>query len=273
MTDFRSDRAFLGSVPRAYETYMVPMFFAPYAADLAARVRARNPARVLEVACGTGVATRAMASALGPGASIVATDLNQPMLDQAAATVPAGLVEWRPADAQSLPFPDACFDAVVCQFGVMFFPDKPRAFAEARRVLRTGGTFFFNSWDRLEDNVFAHAVTEGVATVFPEDPPRFLARTPHGYHEPARIRGHLAEAGFRAPPRIETVALRSRAESARNVAIAFCRGSPLREEIEARDLSKLEEAVAASERSVALRFGSGEVEGKMQAHVLEIARA
>ncbi len=267
-----SGAAFAGSVPKAYATYMVPMVFEPYAADLVERLRSRKPTRVLEVAAGTGVVTRLMASLLEDPVSIVATDLNQPMLDQAAAHGTSRPVEWRQADAMQLPFPDGTFDAVVCQFGVMFFPDRPLAFSEARRVLRPGGTFLFNTWDELTENELAHVVQEALAPLFPQDPPRFMERLPHGYYERGRIERDLAAGGFAAPPRVDTITLRSRARSAREAAIAFCQGTPLRDEIVARDASRLEEATAAAEAAIALRFGPGEVDGKMQAYVVAVER-
>jgi SAM-dependent methyltransferase len=265
-----SDRIFAGSVPKIYERYLVPLIFEPYAVDLVDRLKSRGPSRVLEVAAGTGVVTRALASELPETAAIVATDLNQGMLDQAAAVGTRRGVEWRTADAMRLPFPDGAFDAVVCQFSVMFFPDKPRAFSEALRVLGPGGVFIFNVWDRIEENEFADTVTTALASVFPADPPRFMARTPHGYFERVAIEEDLARGGFRKPPRIATVAKRSRAESPRVPAIAYCQGTPLRSEIEARDANRLEQATDAAAEAIARRFGSQVVEGKIQAHVVTI---
>src|SRR5712692_8864275 len=154
-----TDKVFAGSIPKAYETYLVPLLFEPYAADLVNRLASRSLTRVLEIAAGTGVVTRALASVLPERASIVATDLNQSMLDQASALGTKRPVEWRQADGMRLPFQDGTFDAVVCQFGVMFFPEKSKAFSEARRVLRSGGVFAFNVWDRIKENEFADAVT------------------------------------------------------------------------------------------------------------------
>jgi SAM-dependent methyltransferase len=211
-----------------------------------------------------------MAAALPQGAVIVATDLNQAMLDQASAVGARRPVEWRQADAMQLPFPDQTFDAVVCQFGVMFFPDKPKAFAEARRVLKPGGLFLFNVWDRIGENEFADAVTTALESVFPQDPPRFLARTPHGYHERRAIERDLAAGGFENAARIETVAARSRAASPRIPAIAYCQGTPLRSEIEARDAARLVEATEAGARAIERRFGAGAVDGKIQAHVVSV---
>jgi SAM-dependent methyltransferase len=255
-----------------YERYLVPLTFAPYAADLASRVAQRSPARVLEVAAGTGVVTRALASTLPEHAAIVATDLNQAMLDHAASLGAARPIEWRQADAQRLPFADAAFDAVVCQFGAMFFPDKAQAFAEARRVLRPGGVFLFSVWDRIEECEFEDTVTAALATVFPDDPPRFLARTPHGYYDKEAIARDLASGGFEAPPEIVTLAARSRADSPRIPAVAYCEGTILRNEIEARDPARLGEATDTVEHAIAQRFGAGAVDGKLQAHIITIER-
>ena len=272
MSSFGTDKVFAGSIPKFYETYLVPLLFEPYAADLANRLASRSLGRVLEVAAGTGVVTRALASVLPERVAIVATDLNQPMLDQASALGTKRPVEWRQADAMQLPFRDETFDAVICQFGVMFFPEKPKAFSEARRVLRPGGVFIFDVWDRLEENEFADTVTAALASLFPEDPPRFLARTPYAYHEHASIEQDLVSGGFIAPPEIITLAARSRAKSSQDPAIAFCQGTPLRNEIEGRDASRLGDATDVAAEAIARRFGRGNVDGKMQAHVVIIER-
>src|SRR4051812_14431129 len=169
MTRPDSDKVFAGSVPRLYDEYLVPLIFEPYAIDLSERVAARRPRRVLEIAAGTGVVTRRLASALSEGCEIVSTDLNPGMIERAREVGTVRPVQWQTADARQLPFDDGAFDAVVCQFGVMFFPDKAAAFAETRRVLRPGGAFLFNAWDRIEDNEFADVVTAALATVFPAD--------------------------------------------------------------------------------------------------------
>lgn len=270
MSTHGADKLFTGSIPELYDTYLVPLIFEPYAADLVSRLACRPLSRVLEIAAGTGVVTRAMASALPGSASIVATDLNQPMIARAAAIGTTRPVEWRQADALQLPFEDGTFDAVVCQFGVMFFPEKAKAFAEARRMLRPGGVFLFNVWDRIEENDFAHDVTTALTTVFPDDPPRFLARTPHGYYDHGSIARDLARGGFTARPRFETVAARSRTKSFEIPAIAYCQGTPLRNEIEARDASRLVEATNVAAAAIGERFGCGAVDGKIQAHVVSI---
>lgn len=267
-----SDKIFAGYIPKFYEDYMVPMLFAPYAVDVAARVAAREPKDVLEIAAGTGVVTRELASVLPTSAAITATDLNQPMLDHAASLGTKRPVTWRQADAMALPFDDESFDVVVCQFGVMFFPDKAKAYAEARRVLRRGGAFIFNTWDGLEENEFASTVNAALATLFANDPPRFMARVPHGYFDRATIARDVASGGFASTPEITTIAKRSRAKSAREVALAICQGTPVRNEIETRDAARLEEATDAAAAAIAKRFGAGAVEGKMQAHVVSVRR-
>ncbi|MES2908326.1 MAG: class I SAM-dependent methyltransferase [Pseudomonadota bacterium] len=266
------DKVFSGSIPALYESHLVPLIFEPYAADLKRRVGAMSASRILEVAAGTGVVTRALASIPNENMVIVATDLNQAMLDQAAAVGTARPVRWQQADAMALPFDDGEFDAVVCQFGVMFFPDKARAFAEARRVLKPGGVFLFNVWDGLPDNEFADTISTAMEAVFPDDPPRFLARAPYGYHDRLAIAQELAVAGFTKPPRIDTLTARSRAPSAREPATGYCQGSPLRSEIEARDASRLGEATDKAAAALAQRFGPGAVDGKIQALVVTIER-
>jgi SAM-dependent methyltransferase len=270
MSSEDTDKVFAGSIPEIYDTYLVPLIFEPYAADLVNRLASRPLGRVLEIAAGTGVVTRAMASALPETVSIIATDLNQPMIDHASALGTTRPIEWRQANALQLPFQNGTFDAVVCQFGVMFFPDKSAAYSEARRVLRSGGIFLFNVWDRIAENEFADTVTTALERVLPEDPPRFLARTPHGYYDLEIIKRDLKYGGFTERPEIITVAARSRAESPRIPAVAYCEGTPLRSEIEARDASRLGEATDAAAEAIARRFGRGAVDGKIQAYVITV---
>ena len=267
-----ADSVFTETISEIYERHLVPLIFEPYAALLSLRLAGTPLRRVLETAAGTGVLTRALASRLPAAVSIFATDLNQPMLDQAAATGTSRPVEWRQADAMSLPFGDGELDAVVCQFGVMFFPDMPKAFAEARRVLRDGGVFLFTVWDRIEENEFADVVTDAVASMFPDDPPQFLRRTPPGYFDRHAIERDLAAGGFSGAAEITTLEARSRATSPDVPAIAYCQGTPLRSEIEARDARRLTDATDLAAQAVANRFGSGSVDGKIQAHIVTVSR-
>lgn len=266
------DKVFAGSIPELYDTYLVPLIFEAYANDLADRAAALSPNAILETAAGSGVVTRAMASRLASDARYVVTDLNQPMLDHAESKQGQDdRITWRQADALSLPFEDDSFDVVVCQFGAMFFPDRVAGYAEARRVLKAGGCFLFNVWDRIDANEFADTVTKAVASVFPDDPPLFLPRTPHGYHDLELIEGELVRAGF-AEIASATLEQTSTAPSARHAAVAYCQGTPLRNEIEARDAGLLEHVTERAAQAIAARFGNGPVTGKIRGHILMATR-
>ena len=266
------DKDFIGSIPEIYDTYLVPLIFETYAQDLAERVGALNPASVLETAAGSGVVARALVSTISPDTQYAVTDLNQPMLDYAAskqATDPR--LTWRQADAMALPFEDESFDVVVCQFGVMFYPDRISGYIEACRVLKPGGTLIFNVWDRIETNEFADVVTAAAATVFPDDPPQFLPRTPHGYYDENLIREELGEAGF-ADVSYESLDATSSAPSPHHPAMAYCQGTPLRNEIEERDANLLEHVTECATAAIADRFGNGAVAAKIRGHIVAALR-
>lgn len=264
--------SFEGAIPGTYERRLVPLLFRPYARDLARRLAQRHPRDVIETAAGTGVVTRELAAALPQDTSITATDLSRPMLDHARTLPLARPVRWVEADAMALPFPDGSCDAVVCQFGAMFFPDRPRAFGEAVRVLRPGGVLLFSVWEAVVANDFAATVETAVAELFPTDPPDFLSRVPYGYHDTTTIAQDLADGGFTSVPRIETLAERGRADSAEDVATAFCQGTPLRNEIEDRGTHALDEVTRAVAAAIADRCGTGPVEGALSALVVTVAR-
>src|SRR4051794_2381041 len=224
------DVRFSGSVPANYERYMVPLLFRPYAEELSRRAKAREPRRILETAAGTGVVTAALAEAL-PQTQIVATDLNQAMLDIAKTRVTSDNVSFRQADALDLPFGDGEFDLVVCQFGVMFYPDKLRGNAEARRVLRDGGSYLTAIWDRIERNILCDLANRSLREHFPENPPEFMLRGPFSYHDPSAIERDLRDAGFESID-IETVEATSRSPSADDGARGLVYGSPMGVELE-----------------------------------------
>jgi SAM-dependent methyltransferase len=258
-----SDSIFSGSIAALYDRFLVPMLFRPYAEDLARRVAAAEPGAILETAAGTGIVTEAILRAV-PRATLVATDLNQAMLDIAATRIASPHVSFRQADALVLPFPDASFDVVACQFGAMFFPDRTLAYREARRVLRPGGTLLFNVWNRIEANPATDIAARAVAALFPDDPPDFFARVPFGYHDKAARRSASTAAGFNRIE-AETVAMRSRIGSAREAATGLCQGTPLRSEIEAR--GSLDEATDAAAAALALLAGHDGLDAPMSAHV------
>jgi SAM-dependent methyltransferase len=261
-----TDTVFAGSIPAIYDRFMVPMKFEPYAADVAERAKEFGPADILETAAGTGVVTRALHRAV-PEANIVATDLNPAMLEMAVDRLRSANVRYQAADAQDLPFDNQSFDLIVCQFGVMFFPDKPAANREAFRVLRRGGRYLLLIWDSLDKNPASKAVHEAVAAEFPDDPPHFYARVPFGYHDLELITADLMAAGF-DDIEFETIAHRSRLPSALEAATGMCQGSPLRSEIEARDHSALGRVTEAAAKALQKFEGPDGFDAPMSAHLV-----
>jgi len=258
---------YTGSVPALYDRYRGPIFFKPYAEDLAGRVSYLTNGSLLETAAGTGVLTRALIQLLSAQVTVTATDLSSDMINFAAAQATEGRVIWRQASAVALPFPAATFDVVVCQFGVMFFPDKIAGYREAYRVLKPEGRFVFNVWDRIERNEFCCLVNDVVSSAFPNDPPQLMVRTPYGYNDPRLIVSELEAAGFTVAA-VEAVELQSEAPSAQELAIGFCQGSPLRSEIEARNPARLIEVTDAAADALLDRFGPGPISGTMRAYVI-----
>ena len=266
----QSDKAFTGSIPAFYDRYLGPMLFEPYAADVTARVKAFAPVAVLETAAGTGIVTARLADALSEDARITATDFNQAMIDTAATKITTARVTWQACDAMRLPFADGAFDCVLCQFGVMFFPSKVDAFKEARRVLKPGGKFIFNVWDRIEFSPIFLTIADAIAARYPADPPNFPRRTPYGHYDVQTILDQLNEAGFVNVESV-VVTLPSVCPTSRDAAIGVCQGSPLRSEIEARDPTGLDAATDAAVAALTARFGDGPIESTMQAIVFTAA--
>ena len=265
MPDVDHDSEFVGTVPDLYERLLVPMIFAAAADDVADEIARLEPEVVLEVAAGTGVLTRALLDRC-PTTRIVATDLNEPMLAVAARIVGSGVdggrVSWQQADAQSLDFDDASFDVVACQFGVMFFSQRDRAFAQARRVLRAGGALAFNVWDSLATNDFARVVHDALLEAAPDEPLRFMERTPHGLHDEQQLTAELAEAGFMT---VETVWVEGVSRStATDAALAYCQGTPLRGMLEAHGSLDPMSATQLAADALLTRFGPGEIEGRIR---------
>ncbi len=259
-----ADATFSGSIPELYDRHLGPFLFAPYAREVAARVLRVEPTSVLEIAAGTGVVTRELARAL-PETTIVATDLNAAMIDRARSVGAGPNVTFATADAMTLPFEDRRFEVVVCQFGVMFFPDRLASFREARRVLRRGGTYFVSVWGPIEDNDAGRIVADLVTRSFPNDPPSFLRRTPYGHGDPVAIERDLRAAGF-GEVTCDDVAERSCATDADGVARGLIEGSPLRAEIVARDPAALPELIAQASRALTTSLGEP-VDGAMRAFV------
>ncbi|MFJ5885071.1 class I SAM-dependent methyltransferase [Kitasatospora cineracea] len=270
MSGIPADRRWSPSMPEAYERYLVPVLFRPFAVDLAGRAAASAPRRVLELAAGTGALTSCLLAVL-PGAEVVATDLNEAMAEFGRARVPGA--RWRQADAGQLPFEDGVFDLVVCQFGAMFFPDRPAAFAEVRRVLVPAGRFLFSTWGPLSGHGFDSAVQRGLERVFPADPPDFLRTLPHGYHDPDRVSADLAAGGLE-PTGHRPLALEGTAESAAAIVTGFLTGTPLRAAVQARGGDPDDPALhAALTAELTARLGTGRVTAPMTAHLFEARRA
>jgi ubiquinone/menaquinone biosynthesis C-methylase UbiE len=261
------DRVWAGSVPAVYEQLIVPLIMEPYARELAQRAAALHPQRVLELGTGTGVVTRAALDVLPLTTEYVATDLNQDMLNQAMHVGTSRPVRFQHADAMALPFDDASFDLVLCQFSVMFFPDKPAAYRETHRVLTSGGRFVFDVWGSLDTNDVPNAVTDAIVAMFPQQPPLYLRRTPYAYFDEATIRRDLADGGF-TDVEIEVIDARSHAPTAYDAAKAFVEGTPLRDEIEARAPGQVEAATEAAAAEVARRLGDTDIDGRISALVV-----
>lgn len=259
--DSSRDTQFVGQIPEVYERLMVPMIFQAAAEHLAGVVADGSPSRILETAAGTGALTRALLRSC-PEATITATDLNQPMLDSAAARSPDANVVWRQADACDLPFEDGSFDAVACQFGVMFFPDRVAGYREALRVLRPGGSFVFNTWDKLENNEVTFVIESALVAAAPENPLDFMSRKPHGYFSSSQIRADLEAAGV-AEMTITPLDGTSRTTAA-DAAVAFCQGTPLRVAIEAHDAIDVASATEIAEAALLKHFGSGPIDAPIR---------
>ncbi|MEV5607406.1 class I SAM-dependent methyltransferase [Streptomyces sp. NPDC052225] len=254
-------------MPEAYERYLVPVFFRPFAADLARRAAALRPRTVLELAAGTGALTSALLAEV-PTASVVATDLNEAMVTCGQAKEPRA--QWRQADAQDLPFEDGAFDLVLCQFGVMFFPDRPTAYAQVRRVLAPGGRFLFSSWGPLASHGFGAAFQAALEHAMPEGVPAFLPRLPHGYSDPAVVEADLAAAGLTLVDTAEQVTLEGVAESAASVATGFFTGTPVSAALADRD--DADSLRAAVTREMTDQLGTGPVTAPMTATVYTARR-
>jgi SAM-dependent methyltransferase len=267
----QNDSAFTGNLPQLYDRELGNMMFSPYAADIARRLKTLTSGRLLETAAGTGIVTLALASSLPATVEIVATDLNQPMLDHAASKPGVERVRFQQADAQALPFPDASFDVVVCQFGVMFFPDRVAGMREARRVLKPGGRYLFSVWDKIADTPVMAVTVEALAKRYPAHPNWFLERTPCGYFDPDRIRADVKAAGF-PDAMIDKVKLTGSSPGPRAPALGFCQGSPMMAEIQAVDPGGLQAATDAVEAAQRDRFGSGPFDVELAAMIVETTR-
>jgi SAM-dependent methyltransferase len=261
------NRSFSGSMPEFYDRFLVPVMFEPFACDLASRLKELKSGLLLELAAGTGVVTRAMTEALPREVQMTATDLNPAMLDQAKSHAGLERVTWREADALALPFSDGMFDCVVCQFGVMFFPDKGAGFREAFRVLRPGGQLIFNVWGDREDTV-QQLISVEVGRLLSRDPATLLAPE---YNEIEMVKAELTGAGF-GQVVAENVVKSSHFNSARDAAISSCHGGLLRAQIERHAPERLEEITDSSTAVISARYGNGQIDAPLRAIVFTAHR-
>jgi ubiquinone/menaquinone biosynthesis C-methylase UbiE len=265
-----TDSAFAGSIPAIYDRHLGPLLFKPYAEEVGRRIARLSPERILETAAGTGIVTEVLLRAC-PQAQIVATDLNQAMLDQAA-RLGSERLQLVAADAQQLPFSDAEFDLVVCQFGLMFMPDKVGANREAYRVLRDGGRYLLVIWNDLDRNPVSNIVGDRIAAMFPDDPPSFLSRTPFGYSNRARIEHDLLAAGF-TYVEFETAELASMPGiTAQDAATGLVQGTPLKAEIEERASARLQEATNAARDALRKLDTPDGLDSRLSAHIVTAIR-
>ena len=263
--------AFVGKIPENYERYLAPLFFNDFADDLVARVPVSDDMRVLEVACGTGIVTRRLVERLGGRGTVMATDLNEAMFAHARKRLPgSGDATYRTADGTSLPFESRSYDAVVCQFGLMFFPDKAAGAREAFRVLTPGGVYLLNVWDALERNPVPRITHETIAKFFPSDPPRFYT-VPFSYHDPGVLASLLRDAGF-ADVRCERVAKEGQSPSATEAAIGLVEGNPVYGEITQRRPEALAEIKAAIAANLARELGDRPLRAPLRAFVATARR-
>ena len=261
--------AFDGTVPTNYDRFLVPMLFEPYARDLVQRLLRvlPNPTSVLEIAAGTGVVTRHLRDHLPTESRLVASDLKPGMLAKAREKFSAtDSVEWREADASALPFASNEFDAVVCQFGIMFLPDKEVAMRETLRVLRPGGFFLFNTWSSLAENPATRVTHETLLQIYRSDPPLFYEKTPFGYHDAGATEQNLRNAGF-GEIRHEVVSFPSRSASAVDAASGLVLGTPIFPAIKERSDPRVDEAVSAVAEALRRAIGDEPFETVMSAQV------
>jgi ubiquinone/menaquinone biosynthesis C-methylase UbiE len=263
--------AFVGSIPENYDRYLGPMLFAPFAEDLAQRLKLPENSRLLELACGTGIVTRRLREALPESVRITATDLNEAMIQYAGQQIIGkDHLEWRQADATQLPFSDNAFDAVACQFGWMFFPDKALAMREAHRVLKEDGKFLFSVWDRLSENPLTQLAQQFITEIFPDDPPKFY-EIPFGFYDPDEITTMLTEAGFREI-HIQLLNKPCVSVSALDAAKGLVEGNPILGAIQERGTVSIAEVEAALAAKIGSRFGDKPVQTTMQALLFACAR-
>ncbi len=249
------------------DQYLAPSLLSPFADDMARRLSRISMGPLLETAADTGVLTQAIGSAMSAGLTIIATDPSAERVGYASAKPGMARINWQMADPGALPFADATFGIVACHFGVVSMPDRLGAFQEARRVMKTGGRFVFSVPAHIRQNPVAACLQDALEAQFPLDPPRFVKDVLHGYADNEAIDDELTAAGF-TDAIYTAVVLPYVADSAHDVAIGYCLGTPLRAEIELRVPGDRERVTQALTAALQRRFGTGPIKASMRAHVV-----
>jgi ubiquinone/menaquinone biosynthesis C-methylase UbiE len=267
MAQKTASNLFSGEIPENYDEFLYTLFFEPYAIDLTERIIALNPKKILEVACGTGIVTQHLLKAIPPSATITATDINPGMLALAKQKVANDdRVKLQVVDAHVLPFEDNSFDCIFAQFGVMFYGDKPKAYAEAMRVLHPGGTFIFNTWAGLADNPIALIAMELLTEYFPDNPPSFF-NIPFSYFNPDAIKTDLMQVGFRTIS-ITNLSAVGKGASSMDIARGLLKGTPMYNEIAERNYDLLPVLIEELSIRLAKIYGNEDLEVPLKAMVV-----
>ncbi len=263
--------AFAGSVPTNYDQYLGPVLFEPYAVDLVKRIDTTSYHNVLELACGTGRVTKHLASMLPVDGSLIASDLNSDMLNVARNILPGERIKWMEIDAQDLPFGDEGFDHVICQFGVMFFPDKMKAFTESYRVLQPDGRLLFNVWDSLEFNPRSAIIKQVMEEIMGSEAPDFLSKGPYSYYNKNEITTSLRNAGFKNI-QLEAVQKTAYYAFADDLIKGFVDGSPLNSYLVQQSPSLQKEIKDKLKQAIVSQFGETQIISPMQAIVCSASK-
>lgn len=258
--------SFAGTVPANYEKYLGPFLFEPYALDMAGRLQDKQYPAILEIACGTGRVTNHLSTSVQHD-TLTATDLNPDMIEVAKKIVPNPAIRWMTADAVALPFDDHSFDAVVCQFGIMFFPDKLKGLQEMHRVLKAGGKLIFNTWDKLENLPAVHLGRKVIDSFFETDPPEFY-NIPFSMHDDNELKALMQDAKFKNI-KISLVIKEGVSASAADLARGMVEGSPMYVSIIEKNPALVEPMKEQVEKVVGEKFGHKPLKCHLQAWVCE----
>lgn len=249
------------------DRYFAPCSLSPFADDMARRLSRIRMGPLLEICADTGILTQAIASAMSAGLTIIATDPSADAIDHASIKPGMARIAWQLADPRALPFPDATFGIVTCHFGIATLTNRVQSIQEVRRVMKAGGRFVFNVPAHIRHNPVADCMQSAMNTLFPSDPPGFVAHTLHAYADNAAIDDDLTAAGF-TDATYTTVELPCVAASARDIAVGYCLGTPLRSQIEARGPGEAEQVIRTAVAALEKRFGPGPIEAGMRAHII-----